>query len=521
MPLASDDRPRWPLYLLGAIVAFSALLRLWQVRESLWVDELHTAWCASGPLAEVGARAAAGNQSPLFFWLEWLMTRLLGHSEIVLRLPSLIAGTLLPVALFLVAGHWTRSAGVALVAAALAAVDANSIFYSTEARPYALVELLAVVHVAIFVELLVKPTPRLRIAFILLAAILFHLHYTAVLLLPAELAFWLLARRIDPAAARYRPWQLALDLFFLAALMVPAINNVLAIAERRENWARFVSNQPAFAILNVFFWGVALVFVLVDPDAFLRSAWLSWRQPAARQSLRLELPLLAAVLWFFVPLAIAWVATATDIARLFFPRYLLVSAPAAMLLAALCTRLPRRPAARQLLGVAVVGLAILLSGIIPQWRRDGRVIDDRREDWRSAIRWLDARRIDQPLPVHVAPAIIEAEELRRPHAPLLDDYCLYPVSTALYRLHIDRADMHPLPYRKAGQLDRATSLRVIERRGTWLVIRGSTSSAKKTLNDAVSSLRSQQVGESKAWQIAEQRSFGKVHIIRLVLTSDP
>jgi hypothetical protein len=520
MPLVSDDRPRWPLYLLGVIVTIGAILRLWQVGESLWIDELHTAWCASGSLAEVAQRAAAGNQSPLFFWLEWLLTRLLGHSELVLRLPSLVAGTLLPVSLFLVARHWTRSAGVALVAAALAAVDASSIFYSTEARPYGLVELLTVIHVAIFVELLATPTPRLRIAFVSIAALLFHLHYTAALLLPAELAFWLLARRIDSAAARYRPTQLVLDLFFLAALMAPAVGNVLAIAERRDNWARFVANPPPLAMLDKFFWGLAIVFILADPDTFLRSAWPTWRQPAPRQSLRLELPLLATVLWFFVPLAIAWVATTTDLARLFFARYLLVSAPAAMLVAALCTRLPRRPAARQLLCITVVGLAILISGIIPQWRRDGRVIDDRREDWRSAIRWLDARHIDQPLLVLVAPALIEADELRQPHAALLEDYCLYPVTTAIYPLHIDRANLLPLPYHKAGQLDRVTSQRVIERRGAWLVIRGSTRSAKAVVNDAVTALRSQQDGKSNAWQIAEQRSFGNIHIIRLVATSD-
>src|SRR6185369_7409386 len=83
--------PRWQLAAALAIAVMGTAWHVWLARESLWADELHTAWCAGGSFAEVGRRAAVGNQSPLFFWIEWLLTRLLGESEFVLRLPSLIA----------------------------------------------------------------------------------------------------------------------------------------------------------------------------------------------------------------------------------------------------------------------------------------------------------------------------------------------------------------------------------------------------------------------------------------------
>ena len=42
---------RLPLAALAVLVVFGAALRIWQAGESLWLDELHTAWCALGSRA--------------------------------------------------------------------------------------------------------------------------------------------------------------------------------------------------------------------------------------------------------------------------------------------------------------------------------------------------------------------------------------------------------------------------------------------------------------------------------------
>src|SRR5579872_4986270 len=118
----------WPLLAALGICLLAAALRIPPLRESLWLDELHTAWCALGPLDEVAPRAAIGNQGPLYYWLQWLLVNALGPSEISFRLISLISGSLLPLALFLFARRWSLiTAG--LVAAALIAFDHLSIFY--------------------------------------------------------------------------------------------------------------------------------------------------------------------------------------------------------------------------------------------------------------------------------------------------------------------------------------------------------------------------------------------------------
>ena len=508
---------RWSLVLAALLVMLGAVLRVWQARESLWVDELHTAWCAGGSLADVVPRAAIGNQSPLFFWLEWLLLQFGGRSELVLRAPSLIAGSLLPAALYGLAWRWTRSDLVALVAAALVIVDPRSIFYATEARPYALVELLAVAHVAIFLELLARPSVWLRIAFVVGAGLLFHLHYTSALLIAAEIAYWLLARGIDADPLRYRPWWLLIDLFYLGVIAAPAAWNIAAIAARRENWERFVLQRPASDILLLLPWSAVVLFVLVDVDALL----IQCTSPQSESKSRDEMRVLFATVWLLAPLTLAWLLTATDVARLFATRYVMASAPAAILIAALVTRLPPWPHTRLTLGLSMVGLAVWSSAIIPQLRADGRVIAERREDWRSAAHWLNEQLPGTRLPILVRSGLIESDALRGQHDRLLEDYCLLPV-TSLYRLQARREDLVPLAYGEAWLLEPDVHKLVRERGGLWLVNRASEKASQSLEQRLIAVLEAAEPRQRSGprWRVVESKSFGNVHVRRIARTSE-
>ena len=136
------------LTLLGGAIRFS------QARESLWVDELHTAWTVAGGLHDIPPRAARGNYSPLYFYLPWVAARLLGSGEIALRLPSLLAGIALIPLTCLAIARWTKSSSAGLLAGFLVTIDQNFLFFSLEARSYALVQLTALGHLMLFWRLL-------------------------------------------------------------------------------------------------------------------------------------------------------------------------------------------------------------------------------------------------------------------------------------------------------------------------------------------------------------------------------
>jgi hypothetical protein len=216
---------------------------------------------------------------------------------------------------------------------------------------------------------------------------------------------------------------------------------------------------------------------------------------------------LLALCWLFVPLLVAWILTVTDVARLFFERYLISSAAAAFVLAGICIRLAPTKLGRWCIAIALVAAAIATSGIVEQLRYDGRVHALRREDWRGAIAYLNVQLDKQPLPVLVRSGLIEADALATNDNPQFRAYCLYPV-TSLYPLKAPARDLIPLPTHRAGSLSPAVQQTVRQHRGAWLILRTDKTSAARISRELKNSL----VGAERQVDISDGRWFGGVWV---------
>ena len=508
--------PQPALAALALITVAGAALRLLQAQESLWLDELHTAWCASGSLGEVAERATAGNQSPLFFWGEWLLFRL-GQNEIMLRLPSLLAGGLLPPAVFAVTHRLTRSGWLGVFAAWLVMIDPLSILFATEARPYALVQFLSVLHVLLFSMLLKHPTAARRVAFVLGAALLFHLHYTVALLLAAELTFWVFQMEFRRQTA-YRLLPALTDAAIIVLLCLPAVANILDIAGRRENWAAFVPQQPVWMILALFPLSGAALYVTADLIAEAstrRTSAAEIQHDGRHESASL------ALCWFFVPVSIAWLLTALDVARLFFPRYLVFAAPAAFVLTAKYARLAPWKPLQVALAIAISLISLWSSGIAYQFHRDGRAIADRQEDWRSAIAFLNQQLQHDRQLVLVRSGLIEDDALRESHSAELRAYCLFPV-TSLYPIQCLPSDFIPLPSTDSGRLSDQTKSRVRQAGSAWIILRAPEQTARAIERQLLDNLNrdSSRIKTGSNWHVSAAQSFGKVHVRQIRRSPD-
>ena len=169
--------------------------------DFLWLDEQHTAWVAQADLADVAGRAADGNQTPLFFYACWSTLKIGGKSALSLRLPSLLCGLCLLVAVPAWVWRKTASSAALVVVAAWFLFDYDAVFYASEARPYAMVQLLGAVQAAVFfawISSLFNQADGVRknwiggVATAVLAALIFYTHPTGMLLMVAEVVFVLI-----------------------------------------------------------------------------------------------------------------------------------------------------------------------------------------------------------------------------------------------------------------------------------------------------------------------------------------
>ena len=222
---------------------FSSDFAFWQAGDGSWLDELHTSWVVTDGLKEISDRASMGNQNALYFFFPWLTTALLGESEFSLRLPSLLASLLLILTAYSLVSWATGSRLGGLTTACLLAVDPYCIFYAQEARVYAGLQLVGLLHIGLMCRLLHRPDGKTRAAFVLVAIVLFYLHYTTIFLLAAEAIGYLLlwCRRSWRPCYRWPSFGLDVSWVFLGCL--PAAGHLWEIAQRRANWNLFISND--------------------------------------------------------------------------------------------------------------------------------------------------------------------------------------------------------------------------------------------------------------------------------------
>jgi mannosyltransferase len=180
------------LYAVAALTAFAALIRFSTLDvQSFWLDEgltVHEVRMGFGDmLNQIRAHEAT---PPLYFVVAWLWAKVFGSGEVGLRSLSALLGTAtVPVACLAGASLVSRRAGV--MTAALVCVQPLLVWYSQEARAYALLVLLAALSFLFFVRALRHPGRLDLVLWALVSALALATHYFAVFLILPE-AIWLL-----------------------------------------------------------------------------------------------------------------------------------------------------------------------------------------------------------------------------------------------------------------------------------------------------------------------------------------
>jgi 4-amino-4-deoxy-L-arabinose transferase-like glycosyltransferase len=192
------------LTLLAAAVRFSTL-----GRQGYWYDEGNTVLIMRSTLGGMlGLLAHNESTPPLYYILAWFWGRVFGWSEVGLRSLSALIGVATVPAVYL-AGRRLVSTRAGVIAAALTACSPILIWYSQEARAYALLVLMSALSLLAFAYARERPNRPAMIAWALVAALALATHYYTLLVVVPQ-AMWLLA------AHRHR-WSVWAAVAFVAA----------------------------------------------------------------------------------------------------------------------------------------------------------------------------------------------------------------------------------------------------------------------------------------------------------------
>jgi hypothetical protein len=373
----------------AALVALGAALRLYGFwRPDLWLDEYGTWWTvAGGGWGDVVRRATAiGTSSPLYYLIVDIFAEQLGPGKAALRLASLLFGLGTLALAYPLAIALSLPKRAALFGLAVFALDPRMIWYAQQARPYSMALFLSTLSMLCYCALRRRGrSAGLSAGYVASTAAAHYAHYLFGIVVAAQAAHLLLGSREPRGEARrwLMRWLLT------AALVAPSVGHLATIFARRSSldWIAKLGSGAS--------WPAALgtALDLFDPRLLLLGlVGLAFRfaRPASVPPLARPPALLLA--WLAAPLLAVALARLLFGVSLFDLRYLLLAAPAALLLTGWWLALGggedrrwRIAAPALLLAFALLrlGTTAAASGSFATWPSVGR-------GWADAARLIDA-----------------------------------------------------------------------------------------------------------------------------------
>ncbi|MDX6615995.1 MAG: mannosyltransferase [Solirubrobacterales bacterium] len=391
---------RRPWIVVAALMGVAVAIRLLLVR-GIWVDEaisIHQAHMSlPGMLADL---RATDNHPPLYFLILWATTRALGYGELAVRLPSIVAGTLLVPSLFL-AGRALFDRRTGLLAAALGSVAPLVVWYSQEARMYALVMLFVTLAVWAQARILSDGRPRYWVAYAVFAIALIYTNYFAAIAIAIQqvafgVAVWRRAHRGEDV--RHLVTGIWITWVALVAAIAPLAP--FALDQFHHNQAGGFENLPSAGAPGAGAGSGLSVYALIS-----NVVWAIWGYHADSTMLRIAalwpMLMLVALLFlgrgrsprtgYLVAMAVVPILTLFTIGllkrELFEVRYFAVAVPMLFLLLA---RVLNSEAVRKL-PLAVATLAVFASLFVGLADQQLSNNNPRDYDFRGAIEKIDAQ----------------------------------------------------------------------------------------------------------------------------------
>jgi mannosyltransferase len=360
---------------LAAVLLLGAAIRFHQLdHESLWTDEVLSVELARRPWPALLAATAEDGHPPLYVALLRVWTRVLGESESAVRSLSAVIGVATLAAFFALAFR-LLSRGAALIATLLLACAPYHVYYSQEARNYALLLLLTVLSYLGLVAWDERPTPARAVAYVAATVLLLYTHVFGFFVWAAQL-IWIAirARERGDWRARLLP-PIAIGVLVLPWIAAPW--TALLLRQTSTHTTSLHLNRPT--VWSLFTSAYQFAGSPLNAVILLPAAALEVHHSLATREARTRMALL--LLWAALPQLIPFVISQVAV-PIYITRATIVTLPVLYLLAA--ARLARLDGRWQ---GALVSVAVLGSLGFQALYFQGRA----KEQWREVASAVDAR----------------------------------------------------------------------------------------------------------------------------------
>lgn len=432
---------------LGLIIVAGSFLRLTGLRrQSLWFDEIDVVVRAQRPLSDVlDTFTATGENGPVYNLFLWAWIQIAGISEIAVRFPSAVAGSI-AIPLVYLLGRRVAGQTAGLIAAFLLAINPYHVWYSQEAKMYAFVVVMAILSSLALVEALRRNRTKQWVLYVVITTLMFYTHVTTVLVFVAQVTFVLAT--LSTWRDRLKPWLLS-----VAALTLPYIPIALwawqVVGGGARTWQPEVTLWEAVRIVGIKFAANRSELVIEERSALIFAALALIGAVALAMRRRLNESGVLLIALTVVPVLGIYLVSIRN--SVFSDRYVIVALPAYLILVAVGVVVLWRH--RWLWPVGVVAM-VLVSSYAWATLRDVNLADTaEKEDWRSAYA-LVAReaRADDVIMTHPGYMLTTYEYFRQ-REPALDEFDTITIPTFRVRW-LNEQNMVEWIVNRAGQPDR-------------------------------------------------------------------
>jgi uncharacterized membrane protein len=351
---------------LGGLILAGLGLRL-AVPRGIWLDEAITIHQAHLSLHDLFRNLYYGDrQPPLYHLTLWATVRAFGDSEFAVRLPSLIAGTLIIPALYGL-GRELYDRRTGLIAGALAAVSPLLVWYSQEVRMYELASLFGLLALLTQLRVIRNGAMLNWAAYILATAGLLWSHYFGLLLIGVQQLVFV-GVLVHRKRIRQPVKPLALGFAYSAAVLALQLVPLLVFANHQYQVTSSAAGSPSGTYDYLSFYSVLATMAWslwgYQPDAttvllaamwplFLLGSLVLLGRGGSRQTMILAAAAIALVVFLII-------VSAFDRSYFEVRNFLILVPLVLLLIARLITGWIRQPRA-QLLVASGVALTLLIG----------------------------------------------------------------------------------------------------------------------------------------------------------------